>query len=377
MSTHSVLDLARDLIQRPSITPLDHGCQQRLVDALAPEGFKAEHLPFTDVDNLWLRHGTERPLFVFAGHTDVVPSGPLEQWKFPPFAAQISEDKLYGRGATDMKSSIAAFTIACKEFVQEHPDYKGSIALLITSDEEGPSINGTTQVCRVLQERNEQIDYCLVAEPSSDQIFGDTIKNGRRGSLNGALLVKGKQGHVAYPHKVRNPIHQVMQALSDLVAEQWDQGNEFFPPTTFQISNFQAGTGANNVVPGQARVAFNFRYSTASTAQALQERVCAILNKYDVEYELSWDLSGEPFLTPPSALSKALQDAIKEYTGVDAELSTSGGTSDGRFIAKICSQVIEFGPINASIHQIDEHIDIRCLEPLKNIYKRTLEYVLL
>ena len=377
MTSTATLDLSLELLRQPSVTPIDHTCQNIMADRLAKIGFNIENMRFDDVDNLWARKGTESPVFCFAGHTDVVPTGSLDAWGSDPFQPEIRDGKLYGRGSADMKTALAAMVVASERFVAKHPNHKGSIAFLITSDEEGPSINGTTQVCRVLQERNEQIDYCLVAEPSSDQIFGDTIKNGRRGSLNGALLVKGKQGHVAYPHKVRNPIHQVMQALSDLVAEQWDQGNEFFPPTTFQISNFQAGTGANNVVPGQARVAFNFRYSTASTAQALQERVCAILDKYDVEYELSWDLSGEPFLTPPSALSKALQDAIKEYTGVNAELSTSGGTSDGRFIAKICSQIIEFGPINASIHQIDEHIDIRCLEPLKNIYKRTLEYVLL
>lgn len=377
ISTPTVFDLACDLINRPSVTPDDYGCQQRLVELLSPVGFKAESMRFAEVDNLWLRRGTEQPLLVFAGHTDVVPTGPLERWQTPPFEATVKDGLLYGRGAADMKSSVAAFTLACKEFVQEHPHHKGSIALLITADEEGPSVNGTVKVCEVLQARQESMDYCIVGEPTSSQVFGDTIKNGRRGSLNAILTVKGKQGHVAYPEMVRNPIHLAAQALADLVNETWDQGNDYFPATSFQISNYQAGTGANNVVPGNAVITFNFRYSTASTADGLKQRVHAILDKYGVEYEMAWSLSGEPFLTEAGSLTQAIQTAIKEQTGIDAQLSTTGGTSDGRFIAKICPQVIEFGPINASIHQVNEHIEIACLEPLKEVYKRTLELILL
>lgn len=377
MHSLTVLELTEDLINRPSVTPEDHACQQRLAEILNPLGFKTEAMPFAEVENLWLRRGHTAPLIVFAGHTDVVPSGPSERWNTPPFTATIQGDILYGRGAADMKSSVAAFTLACKEFVEEHPNHKGSIALLITSDEEGPSVNGTVKVCEVLKQRQESIDYCIVGEPTSSKVFGDTIKNGRRGSLNGVLTIKGKQGHVAYPEMVRNPIHLAAQAIADLVAERWDEGNEYFPATTFQISNYQAGTGANNVVPGSATVTFNFRYSTASTADGLKQRVHKILDLHDLEYSIDWSLSGEPFLTAAGNLTKAIQQAIKELTGVEAQLSTTGGTSDGRFIAKICPQVIEFGPINASIHQVNEHIELTCLEPLKNIYKRTLEIILL
>lgn len=377
INSPTVLELAIDLINRPSVTPDDHACQQRLTEILNPVGFNAEAMPFDEVENLWLRRGNLAPLVVFAGHTDVVPSGPAERWNTPPFTPTVQDGILYGRGAADMKSSVAAFTLACKEFVQEHPDHKGSIALLITSDEEGPSINGTVKVCEVLKGRQESIDYCIVGEPTSSKVFGDTIKNGRRGSLNGILTIRGKQGHVAYPEMVRNPIHLAAQAIADLVAQVWDQGNEYFPATTFQISNYQAGTGANNVVPGSATVTFNFRYSTASTADGLKQRVHAILDQYGVEYTIDWSLSGEPFLTAAGSLTQAIQQAIQEVTGIDAQLSTTGGTSDGRFIAKICPQVIEFGPINASIHQVNEHIELACLEPLKNIYKRTLEIILL
>lgn len=375
--TLSVLELARDLINRPSVTPDDHGCQDRLTEILAPVGFVAEQMPFAEVENLWLRRGTESPVLVFAGHTDVVPSGPAECWNTLPFEATEKDGILYGRGAADMKSSVAAFTLACKEFVEEHPLHKGSIAILITADEEGPSINGTVKVCEVLQARGENLDFCIVGEPTSNKLMGDTIKNGRRGSLNGILTIKGKQGHVAYPHLARNPIHLAAPAVAELVMQKWDQGNQYFPATTFQISNYQAGTGANNVVPGNALLTFNFRFSTESTVHSLQQGVHAILDKHSVDYDIDWSLSGEPFLTNAGSLTQAIQKAIREITGQDAELSTTGGTSDGRFIAKICPQVIEFGPINASIHQVNEHIEIASLEPLKAIYKRTLENILL
>jgi len=375
--TTAVLDLAKDLISRASVTPQDQDCQDLISTYLAPLGFIAENMRFEEVDNLWLRKGTASPVLVFAGHTDVVPTGPLEKWDTDPFTPTEKNGILYGRGAADMKSSIAAFMVATKEFVQAHPHHKGSIAMLITADEEGPSVNGTVKVCDALKARNESLDYCIVGEPTSDQQLGDVVKNGRRGSLNGELIIKGKQGHVAYPHLARNPIHLCAAALDELTRTEWDQGNEYFPPTTFQISNFHAGTGASNVVPGEARILFNFRFSTASTAEQLKNRVNTILTKHGLEYSLTWTLSGEPFLTPRAELSNAIAKAIMDETGINTELSTTGGTSDGRFIAKICPQVIEFGPINASIHQVNEHIAINTLEPLKNIYRRTLEHLLL
>lgn len=377
MSTSAVLDLTKDLIARPSVTPADEGCQAALAHRLQAAGFSCENLIFDDVTNLWARRGTQGPLLVFAGHTDVVPTGPLERWNSNPFVPTERDGILYGRGAADMKSSIAAFVVAVEEFVQHNPAHTGSIALLITSDEEGPSVNGTVKVCQELQKRGETLDYCIVGEPTSVNVLGDTVKNGRRGSLSGKLTVKGKQGHVAYPHLARNPVHLFAPALLELTNELWDTGNDYFPATTFQISNIHAGTGATNVVPGTAVIDFNFRFSTASTAQSLKDRVHAILDKHGLDYELSWNQSGEPFLTPKGELSQAISQAIKAETGVDTELSTTGGTSDGRFIAKICPQVVEFGPINASIHQIDEHIQIDTLEPLKNIYRRTLEMLLL
>ncbi|MBF24345.1 MAG: succinyl-diaminopimelate desuccinylase [Pusillimonas sp.] len=373
----SVLELTKALIARPSVTPDDAGCQPMLSERLAGVGFKSETLVFEEVTNLWLRKGTQAPCVVFAGHTDVVPTGPLEQWNTDPFEPTEKNGFLYGRGAADMKSSIAAFTIAAEEFVTQHPDHKGSIAMLITSDEEGPSVNGTVKVCKALSARNEKFDFCIVGEPTSSKTLGDTVKNGRRGSLSGHLTVKGKQGHVAYPHLAINPIHVLAPALQELTQEEWDTGNEYFPPTTFQISNLHSGTGATNVVPGTAEIMFNFRFSTESTPESLKQRVHAILDRHHIEYDLLWTLSGEPFLTETGALSQALCRAIKDETGVKAELSTTGGTSDGRFIAKICPQVVEFGPINASIHQINEHIDLAALEPLKNIYRRTLENLLL
>lgn len=377
MSSSAVLQLTQELLSRPSVTPDDAGCQALLAERLTPLGFKAETLVFEEVTNLWIRKGQASPCVVFAGHTDVVPTGPLEKWESDPFTPTVRDGVLYARGAADMKSSIAAFTIAAEEFVKAHPDHAGSIAMLITSDEEGPSINGTVKVCEALKARNEGLDYCLVGEPTSVKALGDTVKNGRRGSLSGRLTIKGKQGHVAYPHLARNPIHLVATALAELTAIEWDQGNEYFPPTTFQISNFHAGTGATNVVPGEAVIDFNFRFSTENTPDTLKAKVHTLLDAHSLDYDLVWTLSGEPFLTPRGALSVALGQAILAETGIDTELSTTGGTSDGRFIAKICPQVIEFGPINASIHQVNEHIQIDTLEPLKNIYRRTLENLLL
>lgn len=375
--SNTVLALTRDLISRPSVTPADHGCQDTLTARLQAAGFECETMVFEDVTNLWARRGTQGPLLVFAGHTDVVPTGPLDRWDSNPFLPTERDGVLYGRGAADMKSSIAAFVVAAEEFIARHPDHRGAIGLLITSDEEGPSVNGTVKVCEALAQRDERIDYCIVGEPTSVDTLGDTIKNGRRGSLSGKLTIKGKQGHVAYPHLARNPIHLLAPALVDLTAAQWDDGNEYFPATTFQVSNLHAGTGAGNVVPGTAVMDFNFRYSTESTPATLKTRVASILDAHHLDYDLKWVLGGEPFLTPAGELSKALQQAIHDETGVGSVLSTTGGTSDGRFIAKICPQVVEFGPINASIHQLNEHIRIDTLEPLKNIYRRTLEQLLL
>lgn len=377
MPDSAVLQLTKDLIARQSVTPIDGNCQKKLAQHLDTLGFTCETLAFDDVTNLWARRGRTAPLVVFAGHTDVVPTGPLDQWASDPFTPTERGGNLYGRGAADMKSSIAAFVVAVQEFVAANPGHAGSIAMLITSDEEGPSINGTAKVCQTLTARNEKLDYCIVGEPTSVTELGDTVKNGRRGSLSGKLTVKGKQGHIAYPHLTRNPVHLLAPALTELTREQWDQGNEYFPATTFQVSNLHAGTGATNVVPGEAILDFNFRFSTCSTPDALKERVAAILNKHNLEFSIAWTQSGEPFLTPKGNLSEALSRAIHAETGVTTELSTTGGTSDGRFIAKICPQVIEFGPINASIHQVNEHIRLDSLEPLKNIYRRTLENLLL
>ena len=376
MSTSRTLDLTEKLLGRESVTPDDKGCQDHLKAWLEPLGFHCETIISGDVTNLWARKGTESPVLVFAGHTDVVPTGPVEKWSSEPFYPTHRDGKLYGRGAADMKTSIAAMVVACEEFLAAHPDHKGSIAFLITSDEEGPATDGTVKVVEKLQARNETIDYCIVGEPTSDKTLGDMIKNGRRGSLSGILTIKGVQGHIAYPQLAKNPIHLAAPALADLVAEVWDHGNEYYLPTSWQMSNIRAGTGANNVIPGELHIDFNFRFSTASTHESLRQRVHAILDKHRLEYQLDWTLSGLPFLTPRGTLSDALCRAIKDETGIETELSTTGGTSDGRFIARICPQVIEFGPPNASIHKIDEHIEIRFIDPLKNIYRRTLENLL-
>ncbi|MGB3425183.1 MAG: succinyl-diaminopimelate desuccinylase [Castellaniella sp.] len=376
MADADVRTLARALIARPSVTPDDAGCQDLITERLQPLDFVCESLPSGPVSNLWARRGTTAPLLVFAGHTDVVPTGPEAEWPSPPFVPTEAGGMLVGRGAADMKTSIAAFVVAAEEFIAAHPGHPGSIALLITSDEEGPATDGTVHVCRVLEARNERPDYCIVGEPTSVKALGDTIKNGRRGSMSARITVRGVQGHVAYPHLARNPIHELAPALAELAAVRWDEGNEYFPPTTFQVSNLHAGTGAGNVIPGTATIDCNFRFSTASTPDGLQARVTALLDRHGLDYDIAWTISGLPFLTPRGTLCAALQTAIAEETGVQAELSTTGGTSDGRFIARICPQVVEFGPLNQTIHQTGEHIPLDSLAPLKNIYRRTLEKLL-
>ncbi|MFZ5501947.1 MAG: succinyl-diaminopimelate desuccinylase [Pseudomonadota bacterium] len=370
------LALAQALIARRSLTPEDAGCQEILIERLEKLGFHIESMRFGNVDNLWARRGTTGPVVVFAGHTDVVPSGPPESWFSPPFEPTIRDGMLYGRGAADMKTSIAAFITAIEAFLLEHPDHRGSIALLITSDEEGVAVDGTVRVVEALQARGETIDFCIVGEPTSNQRVGDMIKNGRRGSLNGTLTVKGVQGHIAYPHLVKNPIHAVAPAIAELANTVWDEGNAYFPPTSWQISNMTSGTGATNVVPGTAEILFNFRFSTASTPQSLQDKVHAILDKHAVEYDLLWELSGKPYLTEKGSLVAAISKAIRQAYGITPELSTSGGTSDGRFIADICPQVIEFGPLNATIHKLNECVAVADIEPLKQTYQLTLNYLL-
>lgn len=377
MTTHSpTVELAKALISRRSITPEDAGCQELLIERLEKMGFQIERLQFEEVTNLWARRGTEGPLFCFAGHTDVVPTGPEEKWDHPPFDAVIEEGFLYGRGAADMKGGLAAFMTALERFIEHHPDHNGSIALLITSDEEGPFINGTTRVIDHLEARNEKINWCIVGEPSSTETVGDVIKNGRRGSISGDLTIRGKQGHVAYPHLVENPIHLSAPALNDLATEKWDDGNEFFPPTSFQISNIHAGTGATNVVPGHIDVQFNFRFSTELTADELKDRTHDILNRYSLNYDIKWTLSGNPFITGRGDLVDACVDSIKAITGLDTELSTSGGTSDGRFIAPTGAQVVELGPINATIHQINERVKAEDLDTLSSLYENILARLL-
>ena len=370
------LDLAKDLISRQSNTPLDAGCQALMISRLEPLGFKIERMRFGDVDNFYARRGTTGPLLVFAGHTDVVPTGPVDKWHTPPFEPTIKDGMLYGRGAADMKTSCAAFITAIEDFVAAHPDHHGSIGLLITSDEEGVAIDGTVKVVEALKGRGEHFDYCIVGEPTSNKVVGDMIKNGRRGSLSGKLVVKGVQGHIAYPHLVKNPIHMVAPAIKDMVDTEWDKGNEYFPPTSWQISNMNGGTGATNVVPGEVEILFNFRFSTASTEQNLKERVYAILDKHELHYDLDWEYS-PPYITPRGNLVEAISEAIQECYGVSPELSTTGGTSDGRFIADICKQVIEFGPLNATIHKLNECVAVADIEPLKDTYRITLEKLLL
>ncbi|MCA8273059.1 succinyl-diaminopimelate desuccinylase [Burkholderia sp. AU30280] len=376
----ATLALTEQLIARASVTPDDQHCQQIMIERLAALGFECETISSHGVTNLWaVKRGTDGrdgKLLAFAGHTDVVPTGPLEQWSSPPFIPAHRDGKLYGRGAADMKTSLAAFVVASEEFVAAHPGHRGAIAFLITSDEEGPATDGTVKVVELLEARGERMDYCIVGEPTSTTELGDVVKNGRRGSMSGELVVKGVQGHIAYPHLAKNPIHLLAPALAELAAEQWDAGNEYFPPTTWQVSNLHAGTGATNVIPGHADLLFNFRFSTASTVEGLQARVHAILDKHGLEYTLKWSVSGLPFLTPRGELSGALENAIRTETGITTELSTTGGTSDGRFIARICPQVIEFGPPNGSIHKIDEHIEVRFVDPLKNVYRRVLEQLI-
>ena len=379
---NDALRLAEELISRPSITPDDAGCQALIAARLEPLGFECEHLDFGPVDskvsNLWaLRRGRrDGPVVVLAGHTDVVPTGPLANWSSDPFVPSHRDGHLYGRGAADMKTSVAAMVVAAEEFVRRNTDFAGTVALLITSDEEGAAVDGTVRVVELLRERGQRIDACIVGEPTSVAALGDTIKNGRRGTLSGKLKVKGVQGHIAYPQLARNPMHDFAPAMAELVAMRWDEGNAFFPPTSWQISNMHAGTGAGNVIPGELVVDFNFRFSTESTPQSLQARLGDVLDKHGVQHELMWTLGGEPFLTTPGALSQALCDAIEAECGRRPELSTTGGTSDGRFIARICPQVVEFGPINASIHQVDERVAVASIEPLTNIYRRALEALL-
>ena len=376
MTTQATLALACELIARPSVTPEDAGCLELIADRLAPLGFTLERIDGGGVCNLWARRGTTAPVLCFAGHTDVVPPGPAEAWNTPPFIPTIEDGALYGRGAADMKTSLAAFVTAIERFLAAHPDHAGSIALLLTSDEEGIATHGTVKVVEALAARGERLDYCVVGEPTSVKTLGDMIKNGRRGSLSGTMRVKGKQGHVAYPQLARNPIHLFAPALAELAAITWDEGNEFFPPTTWQVSNIHAGTGANNVIPGVCEVLFNFRFGSVSTADELKRRTCEVLDRHGLDYEIDWHLSGKPFITGRGKLVGALSAAIRDTVGVDTALSTTGGTSDGRFIAEICSEVVEFGPVNASIHQVNECIAVDAIEPLSVVYERTLQALL-
>ncbi|ASJ96892.1 succinyl-diaminopimelate desuccinylase [Shewanella marisflavi] len=374
--SQDVLTLAQDLIARASVTPLDEGCQPLMADRLKAKGFNIESMVFEDTTNMWARRGDQGPVFCFAGHTDVVPVGDLNRWHTPPFDPVVIDGYLHGRGAADMKGSLAAMVVATERFVDKHPDHKGSIAFLITSDEEGPFINGTTRVIDTLEARNEKITWSLVGEPSSTHKLGDIVKNGRRGSLTGNLTVKGIQGHVAYPHLADNPIHKAAPALDELAKMKWDNGNEFFPPTSFQIANINGGTGASNVIPGNLEVMFNFRYSTEVTAEILIQRVLNILDAHGLDYEISWIFNGLPFLTDAGPLLDATRDAIKEITGTDTDPQTSGGTSDGRFIAPTGAQVIELGPVNATIHKVNECVKVDDIEQLALVYERILEKLL-
>lgn len=373
----STLDFARNLIRQPSLTPDDAGCQDLIAEALQPAGFKAEFLTYGEVRNVWLRRGQVDPLLVFAGHTDVVPTGPIEQWHYPPFSATVQDGILHGRGAADMKGSLAAMVTACQQFVVNHPNHRGSIALLITSDEEGPANNGTVKVVEMLCDREEIIDWCVVGEPTSREQTGDVIKNGRRGSLGGKLTIQGVQGHVAYPHLADNPIHRAAEIVTRLTAQTWDEGNEFFPPTTFQVSNLNSGTGASNVIPAQAELDFNLRYSPESSIESIKERVNTLCQQVWTDYEIDWSRPNLPFQTQPGELVDAASAAIYAVTGLTTDLSTEGGTSDGRFIAPTGAQVIELGPVNRTIHQINEQVAVADLETLAIIYQKILENLLL
>ena len=374
--TADTLQLSRELIQRPSVTPKDEGCQALMIGRLQALGFKVEKLRFGDVDNFWATRGETQPRLVFAGHTDVVPTGDLEEWTHPPFNATVEDGYLYGRGSADMKGSLAAMVTACERFVANHPDHKGCIGFLITSDEEGPALDGTVKVVQYLQDNNITMDWCVVGEPSSTERPGDIIKNGRRGSLGGLLTVQGKQGHVAYPHLAANPIHLTSPALTELSQQTWDHGNEYFPPTSFQISNIHSGTGATNVIPGKIEVVFNFRFSTESNQASLEARTEKILDQHSLNYHIDWTLSGLPFITEQGELVKAAQFAIQKTNGISTELSTAGGTSDGRFIAPTGTQVIEIGPVNRTIHQVDECVKVSDLGEVSSIYEIMLEQLL-
>jgi len=373
----ATLELAKQLISIPSVTPDDLGCQKIIADRLEAIGFTIEHLRYGEVDNLWARYGSRSPLFVFAGHTDVVPPGPVDHWSSDPFTPTVSDHVMTGRGSADMKSSIAAMVCACEVFLPENKEINGSIAFLITSDEEGPAVDGTVKVIEYLEKNNEKIDWCLIGEPSSTSTVGDVIKNGRRGSLSGDLTIHGVQGHIAYPQLAKNPIHLFAGALQELCDETWDNGNDYFPPTTFQISNIHGGTGASNVIPGDLNVQFNLRFSTEITEHTIQQRIESILDSHQLDYTLNWSLSGLPFLTSDGRLVDAAKQAIKSVCNVNAELSTAGGTSDGRFIAPTGAQVVELGPVNESIHKIDENINIKELDLLTEIYLDILRRLLL
>jgi succinyl-diaminopimelate desuccinylase len=373
---NKVIEYTRELIARPSLTPDDAGCQDWLAERLAPLGFSQEWVRSGGVTNLWARRGSVAPVVCFAGHTDVVPTGPVERWSYDPFTPTLSDDCLYGRGAADMKGSIAAFLVAVEDFVAAHPDHPGSIAWLITSDEEGPAVDGTVKVVERLAARGERIDYCIVGEPTCAERFGDTLKNGRRGSLHGRLRIHGIQGHIAYPQLAKNPIHLAAPVIAELAAIEWDAGNEYFPPTTWQISNIHGGTGATNVIPGHVDIVFNFRFSTASTVEGLKAHVHHLLDRHGIQYDLDWELGAKPYLTPRGRLVEALTAAIEGHTGITPQLSTTGGTSDGRFIADIAREVVEFGPVNKTIHKIDECVGVEELNRLVAIYRATLERLL-
>ncbi len=370
------LALAKNLIRRPSVTPQDEGCQEVMIERLKALGFNIEVMVFEDTTNFWARRGTESPLFAFAGHTDVVPAGNIEQWQYPPFEPTVKDGFLFGRGAADMKGSLASMVVAVEEFISANPDHQGSIGFLITSDEEGPFINGTVRVVDTLMARGENIEMCIVGEPSSTDIVGDVIKNGRRGSITGDITIKGIQGHVAYPHLANNPVHHSLAALQELTNMEWDQGNKYFPPTSFQIPNINAGTGASNVIPGELKVQFNLRFSTELNNDIIMSKVIAVLDKHQLDYSIDWTFNGDPFLTDTGALLESVVKAVNDVNQTEPQLLTTGGTSDGRFIARMGGQVVELGPVNATIHKVNECVNIEDLEKLTNMYKKTMENLL-